>query len=358
VEKLPGNGRQTHTRLGQANHQGDSHVQIIMRLRLLAFALGILAACSDEPTGATQCGADTVRVALTDLGGCHYRGYAGGLYPNGSNAPPAAHRAEGLRRAALVRPLDVNGNPASNGRIVFLSIGMSNGTQEFCGGAGYVTCQSWSFLARANADPAVDHTTLAIVNGARGGQVASVWATSASAEYDRIRDQGLAPNGLSERQVQVVWTKLANSTPRSALPNADADARLLERSIGDVVSALKARYPNLQLVFMSSRTYAGFASTSLNPEPYAYETGFAHKWAIESQITSGDYSGAWIGWGPYLWAGEQSNPRSDGLFYVRSDFQNDGTHPSQAGQSKIADLMLQFFKTSELTRPWFLADPS
>jgi hypothetical protein len=312
-----------------------------------------LFSCSNEPAAISECGPDTVRVALTDLGGCRYKGFTGGLYPSGSNVPPAAHRAEGLRRVPLTRPLDRNGNPSSSGRIVFLSIGMSNGTQEFCGGAGYVSCQSWSFLARANADPAVNHTTLAIVNGARGGQVAAVWATSSSAEYDRIRDEGLTPIGLSERQVQVVWTKLANASPLRALPAADADALALQRSIGEVVRALKTRYPNLQMVFMSSRTYAGFATTNLNPEPYAYETGFAHKWAIEEQIAGGDYTGAWMAWGPYFWAGEQMNARSDGLFYIRTDFQNDGTHPSQAGQSKVADLMLAFFKTSEFTRGWF-----
>lgn len=315
----------------------------------------VLVACSKEPAAVAECGPDTVRVALTDFGACRYKGFAGGLYPNGSNVPPDAHRAEGLQRVARIRPLDGSGNPASGGRIVLLSIGMSNGTQEFCGGAGYATCQPWSFLAKAGADPGVDHATLTIVNGARGGQVASVWATSSSAEYDRIRDQGLTPLGLTERQVQVVWTKLANSTPRSALPNADADAFVLQRHITDVVRALKTRYPNLQMVFMSSRTYGGFATTSLNPEPYAYETGFAHKWAIEEQIARGDYRGAWIGWGPYFWAGEQSTARSDGLFYVRSDFQSDGTHPSQAGQAKVADLMLAFFKTSEFTRSWFLS---
>lgn len=326
-----------------------------MSSRYLIVALA-LTACGQEPAAVAECGPDTVRAALTDLGSCRYKGFAGGLYPGG-NVVPAAHRAEGLRRLSLIRPLDVNGNPSTSGRIVLLSIGMSNGTQEFCGGAGYVSCASWSFLAKANADPAVNHTTLTIVNGARGGQVASVWATSSSAEYDRIRDQGLTPVGLSERQVQVVWTKLANASPQRALPNADADALILQRSIGDVVRALRTRYPNLQMVFMSSRTYGGFATTNLNPEPYAYETGFAHKWAIEDQITRGDYSGAWIAWGPYFWAGEQSNPRSDGFFYVRTDFQNDGTHPSQAGQSKVADLMLAFFKSSEFTRGWFTTSP-
>lgn len=323
----------------------------------IAAAVLTVACSTDQPTPELilPIPETTSLVALTDLGSGRYKGFTGGLYLNGSNTVPAAHAAEGRRRAGAIKPRDVNGNPAANGKIVLLSIGMSNGTQEFCNQSGYITCQAWTFMGKAAADATVNHTSLTIVNGARGGQVASAWATSTSAEYVRVRDQGLTPLGLSEAQVQVVWTKLANSNPSTALPDTAADAYRLQRSIADVLRALKARYPNLQMVFMSSRMYAGFATTTLNPEPYAYETGFAHKWAIEDQIQRADYSGAWGAWGPYLWAGDESKKRSDGLFYVRTDLEGDGTHPSPSGEAKVGDLLLSFFKTSEFTSCWFLA---
>src|SRR5262245_66296590 len=37
---------------------------------------------------------------LSDLGSGHYQGYQGGLYPGGTNAPPAAHRTAALAMAA------------------------------------------------------------------------------------------------------------------------------------------------------------------------------------------------------------------------------------------------------------------
>ena len=46
-------------------------------------------------------------------------------------------------------------------------------------------------------------------------------------------------------------------------------------------------FPNLKLVYFSSRVYAGYSNgvgTPDNPEPYAYEVGFAVKWAIGDQL--------------------------------------------------------------------------
>jgi hypothetical protein len=314
---------------------------------------------------------DTALVPLTDMANRTYRGYAGGLYPDGSNTMPAAHAAEGRRRKALVTPRDVNGNTAASGRIVLLSLSMSNGSQEFCATAGYTNCAAWSFMGAAQRDASVNHTSLVIINGARGGQVTDSWTSSSSAEYERIRAEGLAPLGLSEKQVQVIWLKMANARPTRSLPDPSADAYLLHAGLGDVLRAAQARYPNLQMVFVASRIYAGFATSELNPEPYAYETGFANKWLIEDQVRQTTSAGApasragnldyrtgsvpWVAWGPYLWAGEQTRRRADGLYYVVADFQNDGTHPSTSGESKVATMLLDFFRTSEFTSCWFLA---
>src|SRR5207247_2531505 len=68
---------------------------------------------------------------LPDLGKGMYKGFEGGLYPGGENKPPAAHLKAGLKAAKSVVPLDAEGKPSADGKIVLLSCGMSNTTMEF-----------------------------------------------------------------------------------------------------------------------------------------------------------------------------------------------------------------------------------
>ena len=339
----------------------------LVLMSMVALGCGKSSTGPDDPIVAGQ---DTARIALTDLGTRTYLGFSGGLYPNGSNTLPASHAARGLAQARLVQPLDAQGRPSAAGKIVLVSIGMSNTTQEFCAQSG-VRCDSWTFGGQAAADAGVNKTTLVIANGAAGGQTSETWDSPTDANYNRIRDQVLVQLGVTEAQIQIAWVKIARSNPQSSLPNADADAFLNQQLLGSIARALKTRYPNLRQMFVSSRIYAGFASTSLNPEPYAYETGFANKWLVEAQIKqldggsvdsrSGDLSlnvAPWIAWGPYLWAGDASRKRSDGFFWVQQDFQSDGTHPAQSGEQKVGALLLDFFKTSPVTSCWFLTGRS
>ena len=110
------------------------------------------------------------------------------------------------------------------------------------------------------------------------------WTSSSSPTYDWIVSNWLTPNGLSEKQVDAAWLKVADAQPTLSLPNSNADAFVLEKEMGDITRAMKVRYPNLKEVFVSSRIYAGYASSSLNPEPYAYETAFAVRDLIQAQI--------------------------------------------------------------------------
>jgi hypothetical protein len=286
---------------------------------------------------------------LTDLGAHSYNGEPGGLYPGGSNVRPASHETAGLARARSIVPLDRDGRPDPNGRYVLVSIGMSNTTQEFS-----------AFRTLAGSDPGKD-PHLAIVDGAQGGQTAQLWASPGCQCWSVLGDR-LAAAGVTARQVSVAWIKQADANPTSGWP---AYARTLKDELAAILSMLAVRFPNLRLVYLSSRIYGGYALSNLNPEPYAYESAFAVKWLVADQLQgvgglaydTGDSTGGvpWIAWGPYLWA-DGLTPRSDGLTWGCSDLTTtDGTHPSSTGQRKVAELLLSFFHTDSTARAWYLS---
>lgn len=188
----------------------------------------------------------------------------------------------------------------------------------------------------------------------------------------------------------------------------EPDAYTSERYLGDIVRYLKCctldangqstgnpRYPNLKQVFLTSRTYGGYAKNHgssgegsyagcLSPEPYAYEERFAVQRLIVAQInqdagmqftdpylgtvaykSDGTGNAPWFDWGPYLWTSGELG-RSDGLAWcngrgtllcdpldrdVRDGddspdpddaFWGDYTHPRDRGQEKVADQLLYF----------------
>ena len=316
---------------------------------------------------------DTVRIPLIDLPS--YFKIRGGLYPNGLNQPPADHDSAARAARNRIRALDVNGDESPFGKYVLISIGMSNTSQEWCSQASGPPCAAWTFMGRAAADPAVNKNSLVIVNGAADGQDAPAWTSPASPNYDRIKAGRLAPLGLSENQVEVAWVKLDDAKASRSLPADSADAYVYLSNLGQVLRTLRIRYPNLLIVFLSSRSYGGYASgigatTDLTSEPYSYEESFSVKWAIESQINemrglpadpragSLDYAkkaAPVILWGPYLWS-DGATPRSDGFSWNRTDFEEDGMHPSQSGESKVALALLEFFKNSPYSKCWFVAN--
>lgn len=273
-----------------------------------------------------------------------YKSFPGGLYPDIANYVSGRHLAHGLHLAQQIRPLNTAGQPAANGRIVLLTIGMSNTSQE-----------STQFVTLANAfadrNPAV-----VVVNGAQGGQTAAI-ISDPSAQFWTVIDQRLAQQGLTAAQVQTVWYKEANASPTG---DDIAYAQTLREQHEAIMQIIRARYANCRIVYGSSRTYGGYAETALNPEPYAYVSGFSVKWLIQDQIAGdpGLTYGAggvspWLQWGPYLWA-DGLTPRSDGLTWVRDDFGADGTHPSAQGALKVGNMLLSFFATAPTARLWFL----
>jgi hypothetical protein len=168
-------------------------------------------------------------VPLPDLAGKQYQGEEGGLYPGGRNSPPDRHLAEGIRLAKSIAPID--------GRIVFLTIGMSNTTQE-----------TQAFLRLAARDPEIN-PKVTLVDGAQGGQTAAITANPA-ANFWKVVDQRLAEAHVTANQVQVVWIKQANANPSTGFPAA---AKKLQADLIATLHNLHDKLPTLKIAYLSSR---------------------------------------------------------------------------------------------------------
>ncbi len=298
---------------------------------------------------------EPVAAPLTELGGQEYvrmdgtpTGFRGGLYPDGSNQPPEAHLEAGLRLAGDIQPLDVNGQPdPQKGRILFISLGMSNTGAEF---------DAFSQLAQQTKGL---NPRVLLFNGALSSQTADRWLEADALAWQEM-ERKISGYGFSNLQVQAAWIK-QTLTGGGEFPQK---AQALQADLEVIVRHLKQKFPNLKIVYLSSRTRSYTYWRGLSPEPLAYETGFAVKWLIEKQINGepdlnfdpqkGAVVAPYLTWGPYLWADGQ-NPRADGLVWLPEDMTGDCTHPSRQGADKVAQLLLAFFSQEGSSRTWFLA---
>ena len=302
---------------------------------------------------------------LNEMGFNAYSNSSAGLYPNGANSRPPAHESAGLRIATNeIVPLNASGSPdTNNGKIVLLSLGVSNTTQEWASGDNVTHNITNAFKYRADLDPS-KNPQLVIVDGAFGGQDAITWTNPASPNWSMVITQRLPAAGVTTNQVQALWLKQALVAPHN-YGSFPGHAQALQGYLAIILRIAKAKYPNLKLAYLSCRTRSyDTNATDLNPEPFAFETAFADKWVIQDQInglnnlnynpSNGPVVAPWLSWGSYVWV-DGLTPRSDGLVWLCSDLsQTDFTHPSSNGVAKVASQLLAFFKTDPTTTPWFL----
>lgn len=298
----------------------------------------------------------TPLVAITDLGTGMFEGSEGGLYPNGSNVRPAAQDSYGVSLAKAIQPLNSAGQPSPTGVYVLMALGESTIQNEFN-----------RFLPIANSDPA-KNPSLVIVNGAQGGATPSDFADINSYYWSMVLNNYLPQNGVTAKQVVAVDIEDTDGIATGTFPS---DVTTLQSEYESMMNNLHTLFPNLALVYFSSRVYGGYSNgvgSPDNPEPYAYEVGWAVKWAIQDQLNGnsnlnynpllGPVEAPWMSWGTYYWANGMLG-RADGLEWDCADFSADGTHPSDTsgrlGQLKVASQILTFLKADDTTVPWYLA---
>ncbi|GAB4295724.1 MAG: hypothetical protein Kow0098_18290 [Ignavibacteriaceae bacterium] len=266
-----------------------------------------------------------------------YKGEEGGLYGNGSNEIPAGHLSFIQKRIDEIKPV--------NGKIGFISIGMSNTSYEFK-----------RFMRIASMDKNISEY-LVICNGAQGGVTATEWRESSNRCWSEL-DNRLNRCMLSDDQVQIVWLKTAHREPQISMPDENSDAKQLKDDMIRMIINLKSKFPNLKIIYLSSRIYAGWATTKLNPEPFAYESGFAVRWVIEAQMKNdpelnGEDFPALL-WGPYLWSNGEE-PNTFGISWAKEDYDpKDFTHPGRStGTIKAGQILYNFFSDNVLSKKWF-----
>lgn len=284
---------------------------------------------------------------LTDMSATdRYAGEDGGLYGEGRNVPPETHRQAAQQQLALIRPLNAAGKPETNGIIGFVAISMSNATMEFS-----------RFKQLADSSP-LKSPRVVIVDCAQGGQAMAEWAPPNAPPWTEAKRRLEAAN-VSLKQVQTCWIKLANKAPSGTLAE---HGHKLEQDTLTVLHNAKALFPNLRVAYLGSRIYGGYAGTGLNPEPYAYEGAFVVRWLIERQMRHDPELALEkcpvLLWGPYLWAEGATGRKLDHLVWDREDFGQDGTHPSNSGREKVAELLMDFMTKDPLANSWFVEQSS
>ncbi|MFF4550057.1 hypothetical protein [Streptomyces sp. NPDC001435] len=291
------------------------------------------------------------QVPLDDLGTGTYNGLTGGLYPGGSNVRPTAHTNAGVSIAQnQVLPRNASGQvDLVNGKVVLISIGMSNTTQEF---------QKFISTAKAYANL---NDRLVIVDGAQGGQDANAWADPSNNTWSVLAGR-LSNAGVTAAQVQAVWLK--EQYVGDSLGSFPTGTQNLRNSLASILRNARSKYSNLALGYVASRIYTYDPARSAG----AYQQGWAVKKLIQDQIngasdlTYGTGGVApWISWGPYMWADGLGSDRvaggtpgrGDGLEWKCSDLESDGVHPSSTGEQKVASMLLKQLSSDPTSTPWF-----
>lgn len=251
---------------------------------------------------------------------------------DGANTP-------GTYKGLWLRLVD-NGLPtvtAVDGVIGVVCIGMSNSNQE-C--ADFITRRNGEYASAIN--PAVR-----VVNCAVGGHAIEKWIDPSSdgTLWDSCVSTKLAAAGVRLDQVRVLYHKAANqfttATGGGALPTypaAGSDYENFRTNLGAFASRIKVKFPAVQAVYTSTRSYGGFSGSASRGEPLSYEEGHAlNAWLRDNSSVQG----IWYGWGPYLWAPECATgvTNQGGVCYVRDDYLADGVHPNEGARAKVSGLL-------------------
>jgi hypothetical protein len=288
-------------------------------------------------------------IPLDELKGL-YRGLVGGLYPGEQNEPTGELAQIAKLQSESIQPLGRKGKiNLTNGSIGFLTIGQS--TTRMC-------FEEFQKLIKNEKNPKVK-----LINAAQDGVILQNWANESGPWKKTITQINKA--GLNPLQIQVVWIESALLYPGqygSGLNHIKVNTDLMAK----VVEKLKIEFPNLRLIYCSSRYYAGYTKLRTSPEPFAYESAFAIRNLITNQMDQlqtdvrvkvAKSPAPTVLWGPYYWVNGSTASKIDQMSWNSDDCEPDGVHPSKLGRIKIAKQLAKFFTSDINTKLWFRKRP-
>ena len=283
-------------------------------------------------------------VPLLDLQTGTYLGYQAGLYPGGTNILSGTHLKNGKSIAKGIKPLDGDGNiNFGDGVVLVAGFGPSVPGHIFNKFVEHVRTPSETY----NLNPCLDAINLCV----GGKDISYPTVDSLAADYwegvvAKVYDVGYTP-----AQVQIGWMYF-NAKGLTEPPVFPDNALEMTESYVLFVNKAKEYFPNLKIMYMSSRHWGGYADTTLTEyyslaEPASYQNSWSVKWAVEAQINQTDtrlkYKGGvppapFLLWGPNYWC-DANNPRAwDGKKYICSLSYNpdDGYHLTDQQDTKDA----------------------
>jgi hypothetical protein len=233
--------------------------------------------------------------------------------------------------AAQIVPRSPTGDPDANGRIVLLTLGMSN-TKQVSEGLRYVFRRETNDL----------HPALTFVNGAQGGMAAAEWANPACQCWTTL-SAILDKAAVTDAQVAAIFLMTTVKHPRVDAPTTAAQFAVYTRQI---LTLIEARFPHVAIVIPAANYYGGYdVGQDKTPEP--------HQW--QQTTTLPDIQETWSGrtvlaaWHPWT---DGDRVRDDGLNLELADVTDGGVHLATSGKLKISRTLKAWLWAQPWTYGW------
>ena len=320
----------------------------------IIIALSVIG-CSKEKDFTTQVNGQnnsaatvtTDNIPINDLGTGKFKGYTGGLYPNGQNDASGMYAIDLFQTCHNITPLDTFGNPSpQKGKVLFISMGWSTCAQNMR-----------ALQAKTTGNPLTNPKLLLLTcnNGAGTARVNNIM--NPNDPYWKLVAKDLRDANSSFRQVQIIYLETEDSSKNTSFPGRPLEVK---NDLQSCFRVFEQKFPNIKLVYLLARTTTfGNHDHIFNLEPCPYYFGWACKWAIEDQINGVEgtaYKGAnkvspMITWGFYQWA--TSTPRITDGFKWTADLTQDGMHANDAGRDTLSTRFQNFLLTDKYAKNWY-----